>query len=173
MGHLRHARTCDRDVPRDSLQRATARERSAHGSRGGNVPPRSLGKPGAGRRGTGDLILSISEACEMQSAETVLSILQERGKRRLPLTRLYRQLFNPQLFLLAYGRLYSNGGAMTPGATGETVDGMSLEKIEQSLTRCAMSAFGGHQSSGSTFRRKTGSCVRSACQRGPTNWSRK
>jgi group II intron reverse transcriptase/maturase len=67
----------------------------------------------------------------MQSAETVLSILRERGKRRLPLNQLYRQLFNPQLFLLAYGRLYSNDGAMTPGATGETVDGMSLEKIEQ------------------------------------------
>jgi group II intron reverse transcriptase/maturase len=66
----------------------------------------------------------------MQSAETVLSILHERGMQRLPLNKLYRQLFNPQLFLLAYGRLYSNVGAMTPGATGETVDGMSLEKIE-------------------------------------------
>jgi group II intron reverse transcriptase/maturase len=43
--------------------------------------------------------------------------------------RLYRQLFNPQLFLMAYGKLYSNRGAMTPGVTGETVDGMSLEKI--------------------------------------------
>jgi retron-type reverse transcriptase len=43
--------------------------------------------------------------------------------------RLYRQLFNPQLFLMAYGKLYSNRGAMTPGVTGETVDGMSLAKI--------------------------------------------
>ena len=65
----------------------------------------------------------------MQSAETVLSILRERGKRRLPLNNLYRQLYNPQLYLLAYGRLYSNDGAMTPGVTGETVDGMALEKI--------------------------------------------
>jgi retron-type reverse transcriptase len=65
----------------------------------------------------------------MQSAETVLSILQARGKRGLPLKNLYRQLYNPQLYLLAYGRLYSNDGAMTPGATGETVDGMALEKI--------------------------------------------
>jgi hypothetical protein len=40
--------------------------------------------------------------------------------------RLYRQMFNPQLFLLAYGRIYANKGAMTPGVTGETVDGMSL-----------------------------------------------
>ncbi len=65
----------------------------------------------------------------MQSAETVLSILQARGKRGLPLTQLYRQLYNPQLYLVAYGRLYSNDGAMTPGTTGETVDAMALEKI--------------------------------------------
>jgi group II intron reverse transcriptase/maturase len=66
----------------------------------------------------------------MQDAETVLSVLRERGRRGLPLNRLYRQLFNPQLYLLAYGRIYSNQGAMTPGADQETVDGMSLAKIE-------------------------------------------
>ena len=30
---------------------------------------------------------------------------------------------------LAHGRIYSNHGAMTPGACGETADGMSLVKI--------------------------------------------
>jgi retron-type reverse transcriptase len=67
----------------------------------------------------------------MRNAETVLGVLRERGRRGLPLERLYRQLFNPQLYLLAYGKLYSNTGAMTPGATEETVDGMSLATIEQ------------------------------------------
>jgi group II intron reverse transcriptase/maturase len=67
----------------------------------------------------------------MQSAETVLGVLRERGRRGLPLEELYRQLFKPQLYLLAYGRIYSNKGAMTPGATGETADGMSLEKIDR------------------------------------------
>ncbi|MGW4966890.1 hypothetical protein ACWEPL_57530 [Nonomuraea sp. NPDC004186] len=66
----------------------------------------------------------------MQSAETVLGVLRERGRRGLPLKELYRQLFNPQLYLLAYGRIYANKGAMTPGASGETVDGMSIGKIE-------------------------------------------
>ena len=65
----------------------------------------------------------------MQSAETVLGVLRERGRRGLPCNELYRQLFNPQLYLMAYGRIYSNKGAMTPGATAETVDGMSLDKI--------------------------------------------
>jgi group II intron reverse transcriptase/maturase len=66
----------------------------------------------------------------MQSADTVLGVLRERGRRGLPCDELYRQLFNPQLYLLAYGRIYSNKGAMTPGVTGETVDGMSVGKIE-------------------------------------------
>lgn len=65
----------------------------------------------------------------MQSAETVLGVLRERGRRGLPCNELYRQLFNPRLYLMAYGRLYSNKGAMTPGATDETVDGMSLGRI--------------------------------------------
>jgi len=71
----------------------------------------------------------IREVCEMQSAETVLGVLRERGRRGLPCTEFYRQMFNPQLYLLAYGRIYSNDGAMTPGVTQETVDGMSLGKI--------------------------------------------
>jgi group II intron reverse transcriptase/maturase len=65
----------------------------------------------------------------MQNAETVLSVLRERGRRGLPLERLYRQLFNPQLYLLAYGRIYANHGAMTPGVSQETADGMSVAKI--------------------------------------------
>jgi group II intron reverse transcriptase/maturase len=65
----------------------------------------------------------------MRNAETVLGVLRERGRQGLPLERLYRQMFNPQLYLMAYGRIYSNQGAMTPGATTETVDGMSLGKI--------------------------------------------
>ncbi|MFC5748453.1 hypothetical protein [Actinomadura rugatobispora] len=65
----------------------------------------------------------------MQNADTVLGILRERGRRELPCNELYRQMFNPQLYLVAYGRIYSNKGAMTPGATQETVDGMSLDKI--------------------------------------------
>ena len=65
----------------------------------------------------------------MRNAETVLSIIRDRGSRGLPLEDVYRQLFNPDLYLRAYGRIYRNDGAMTPGATAETVDGMSREKI--------------------------------------------
>jgi group II intron reverse transcriptase/maturase len=67
----------------------------------------------------------------MQEAEVVLSVLRERGRQGLPLTQLYRQMFNRDLYLLAYGNIYSNKGAMTPGASAETADGMSEDKIDQ------------------------------------------
>jgi hypothetical protein len=70
----------------------------------------------------------------MQSAATVLGVLRERGRRGLPCEELYRQMFNPQLYLLAYGRIYANKGAMTPGTTPETVDGMSMAKIGRIIT---------------------------------------
>ena len=66
----------------------------------------------------------------MQRAEALLEIIHERGKRGLPLERLYRHLFNPELYLRAYGKIYRNDGAMTPGASAETADGMSLRKIQ-------------------------------------------
>src|SRR6476619_910686 len=67
----------------------------------------------------------------MQTAEVVLSVLRDRGGKGLPCTQLYRQMFNKDLYLLAYGNIYSNQGAMTPGVSEETPDGMSEEKIEQ------------------------------------------
>jgi retron-type reverse transcriptase len=67
----------------------------------------------------------------MQSADVVLSVLRERGRKGLPFTQLYRQMFNTDLYLLAYGNIYSNRGAMTPGVGDETADGMSEGKIGQ------------------------------------------
>jgi retron-type reverse transcriptase len=67
----------------------------------------------------------------MQDAGTVLEVLRERGRKGLPCDELYRQMFSKGLYLLAYGNIYSNQGAMTPGAGDETADGMSEAKIDQ------------------------------------------
>jgi group II intron reverse transcriptase/maturase len=67
----------------------------------------------------------------MQETGVVLGVLRERGRKGLPCTQLYRQMFNRELYLTAYGNIYSNQGAMTPGANEEIADGMSEEKIEQ------------------------------------------
>jgi group II intron reverse transcriptase/maturase len=65
----------------------------------------------------------------MRTPETIFGMLQDRGKRRVPVNDLYRQLYNPTLYLRAYGRIYANDGAMTKGSTQETADAMSLAKI--------------------------------------------
>jgi group II intron reverse transcriptase/maturase len=66
----------------------------------------------------------------MRTAEAVLDVIRQRGTKGLPLEQVYRQLFNRNLYLLAYGNLYSNQGAMTRGVNADTVDGMSLAKID-------------------------------------------
>jgi hypothetical protein len=55
----------------------------------------------------------------MRDAETTLAIIQDRGSRGLPLEDVYRRLYNPDLYLRAYGRLYKNAGALTEGVTPE------------------------------------------------------
>ena len=65
----------------------------------------------------------------MRNAETILGIIRNRGTRKLPVNDLYRQLWNPNLYLMAYGRIAKNDGALTPGATPETADGMKMDDI--------------------------------------------
>ena len=65
----------------------------------------------------------------MRTAETILNIIRDRGQRNLALEDVYRQLFNPDLYQRAYARIQANRGALTPGITDETVDGMSQAKI--------------------------------------------
>ncbi|GHO93151.1 maturase [Reticulibacter mediterranei] len=77
----------------------------------------------------------------MRTAETILTIIQERGKQGLPLERVYRLLYNKDLYLRAYARLYANNGAMTKGSTDETVDEMSQKKIEQLIVSLQAKTF--------------------------------
>src|SRR6266576_5990199 len=67
----------------------------------------------------------------MRTANTILGLIRERGKKGLPLERVYKLLYNRNLYLMAYGKINRNKGAMTHGVTDETPDGMSLEKIDK------------------------------------------
>jgi group II intron reverse transcriptase/maturase len=71
----------------------------------------------------------------MQSATAYQDIVHKRGSKGLPLEDVYRQLTNPELYLVAYGKISRNVGALTQGATDETVDGMSLKKIQDIIER--------------------------------------
>ncbi|HFR3427033.1 TPA: reverse transcriptase domain-containing protein [Streptococcus suis] len=66
----------------------------------------------------------------MRTAKTILTVIHERGKQDKPLERVYKLLFNRELYLIAYAKLYPNNRAMTKGVTEETIDGMSIQKID-------------------------------------------
>jgi putative ABC transport system permease protein len=53
----------------------------------------------------------------MRTAQTVLTVIQERGKQHKPIERVYKLLFNRDFYLNAYAKLYPNNGAMTKGVT--------------------------------------------------------
>lgn len=68
----------------------------------------------------------------MQTAPHIQQAMRQMGEKRTPLTRVYRHLFNENLFLSAYAKIYKNQGALTPGTDPEdTADGMSMNRIHQ------------------------------------------
>ena len=71
----------------------------------------------------------------MQKIETVLNVIQKRGKEGKPLERLYRQLFNTELYEKAYEEIYANKGAITKGSSNETLDGMSHKRIKEIIQK--------------------------------------
>lgn len=67
----------------------------------------------------------------MRSPERVLNSLNEHSKdSSYKFERLYRILFNEELFYVAYQKIASNGGSTTKGSDGRSIDEMSLTRIE-------------------------------------------
>jgi group II intron reverse transcriptase/maturase len=64
-------------------------------------------------------------------------VVRKRGKAKTGLKRVYENICKHKgLFVLAYGRLYANKGALTPGMDAEdTIDGMSLERIDRTIDK--------------------------------------
>ena len=71
----------------------------------------------------------------MRKAETILEVIHKRGQMGQPLERVYRLLFNPDLYLKGYSEMYSNQGALTKGVNEDTVDGMSEKRIEEIIEK--------------------------------------
>lgn len=69
----------------------------------------------------------------MQKAEVVLSMLSQTSTQNSAFVfdRLYRNLFNPDFYLLAYSNIYAREGNMTEGGDGSTIDGFNTEKVEE------------------------------------------
>ena len=68
----------------------------------------------------------------MRNPENVLNSLSKHsGNLNYKFERLYRVLFNEEMFYVAYQNIYSKTGNMTAGADGKTIDGMSIDRVEQ------------------------------------------
>jgi len=62
------------------------------------------------------------------------SLTEHSGNLNYKFERLYRILFNEEMYYVAYQRIYANPGNMTAGADGKTIDQMSLNRIENLIT---------------------------------------
>jgi len=71
----------------------------------------------------------------MRSPTDVLSHLHGKAQdKTYRFQRLYRNLYNPEFYLLAYRNIYANDGSMTPGVDGTTMDGMGAKRVARIIT---------------------------------------
>lgn len=78
----------------------------------------------------------------MRNPELVLNNLAAHSKvSDYKYERLYRLLFNEEMFFVAYQRIYAKQGNMTAGTDGKTIDGMSLQRIESLIMSLKSEAY--------------------------------
>ena len=66
----------------------------------------------------------------MRNPEIILNTLSSHSKvSDYKYERIYRIFFNEEMFMLAYERIKSKPGNMTPGTDGLTIDGMTIDRI--------------------------------------------
>ena len=72
----------------------------------------------------------------MRSPENVLESLKSKAcNKSYKYERLYRNLYNPQFYLLAYQRIQAKPGNMTAGTDGKTIDGMGMARINDLIEK--------------------------------------
>lgn len=73
----------------------------------------------------------------LNEAQKYLEVVRKRGEAKAGLKRVYENVCKRKgLFVMAYGKLYANKGALTPGVDEEdTIDGMSLERIDRIIEK--------------------------------------
>lgn len=67
----------------------------------------------------------------MRNPVNVLNSLSMHSKKSsYQYERIYRLLYNPEMYHAAYQKVYSKQGNMTKGSDNRTIDGMSLKRID-------------------------------------------
>lgn len=83
----------------------------------------------------------------MRNPEKVLNSLNEHSKAsNYKFERLYRILFNEEMFYTAYQKIASNDGCMTKGSDGHSIDNMSLARIEKLIASLKDESYKPHPS---------------------------
>lgn len=97
----------------------------------------------------------------MRSPQTVLETLRKHAQEpQYQYERLYRNLYNPQLYLLAYQNLYANKGSMTAGSDGQTISGMSMKRIEALIQKLRDHSYQPHPARRQYIPKKSGNGLR-------------
>ena len=81
----------------------------------------------------------------MQKPEIVLNILNNRSLNNSSINDIYRCLFNPEWYLIAYNKLANNKGSLISGETNETIDGMSLKRIDEIIDEMKFERYKWHK----------------------------
>lgn len=68
----------------------------------------------------------------MQNANTILSMLNQKSQNdeHYVFQRIYRNLYNREIYVNAYARIQSKEGNMTEGVDNRTIDGFKYEMID-------------------------------------------
>ena len=71
----------------------------------------------------------------MRNPIEVLKLLTEKASvKDYTFERLYRNLYNPDFYLLAYKNIAASPGSMTTGTDGLSIDNMSMARINKIIT---------------------------------------
>lgn len=65
------------------------------------------------------------------SEEVIYHLIKMSNNPNYVFERIYRNLYNPNLYLMAIGNLYSNNGSGTEGTDGNTIDKFGMEEIQK------------------------------------------
>ena len=89
------------------------------------------------------LMLILENVRDMKrNPEKILnSLTQHSSDLEYKFERLYRILFNEEMYYIAYQRIYAKQGNMTPGTDGKTVDQMSIQRIEKLIESLKTEAY--------------------------------
>lgn len=110
----------------------------------------------------------------MRSPERVLNSLSEHSKDvSYKFERLYRILFNEEMFYVAYQRIYAKEGNMTKGTDGQNIDNMSLKRIEKLIDTLKMRRTNPNRQRECIYQRKTARNALLVYRLLMTSWCRK